>query len=62
MDCFHADTWQNEHMQCFTHCCTSDCLYYKVLSILNAKDKHTLAVFHSEQDRSDVEGSNDFTD
>lgn len=49
-------------MWCFMHCCSSDCLRYKTLSILNAKDKHTSAVFHNEQDRSEMAGSNDFTD
>lgn len=49
-------------MCCFMHCCSSDCLRYKTLSILTAKDKHASAVFHNEQDRSEMAGSNDFTD
>jgi len=50
-----------KHMRCFKHCCTSDCLYYKVLSIVNDKGKHTSAVFHNVKDRSDMAGSKDFT-
>lgn len=49
-------------MWCFTLRCICDCLYYKLLSIINAKDKHNLAVFSNGQDRSDMAGNNDFAD
>lgn len=43
MDNFHANTSKinMNHMQFFMHCCTSDCLYYKALSILRVKEKHS---------------------